>query len=96
MNALDFYATDLDGYSSQCARGDADAAALAVSHLLAGRVEVAMSRWRLPVEHTDIEVPEIKSARRITATSVRVDRQCEMVRTPGWCMPRLTVGDNTP
>jgi hypothetical protein len=51
---------------------------------------------RLPLESTDIEIPEIESSRRRTATSVRVARECKKVRTPGGCIPRSTVGGTTP
>jgi hypothetical protein len=56
---------------------------------------VAMVRRRLPREHTDIEIHEIESSRRITATSVRVARECKKVTTPGGCIPRSTVVEIT-
>ena len=51
---------------------------------------------RLPLESTDIEIPEIESSRQSTATSVRVARECKTLTTPGWCIPRSTAAENTP
>src|SRR5262245_50079036 len=41
-----------------------------------------MVRRRLPLEHTDIEINEIESSRRTTATSFPVACECKMVITP--------------
>jgi|KBSMisStandDraft_5_1062788.scaffolds.fasta_scaffold69671_2 hypothetical protein len=51
---------------------------------------------RLPLESTDIEIPEIESSRQFTATSFPVAHRCKMVTTPGWCIPRSTVAETTP
>ena len=47
---------------------------------------------RLPLEHTDIEIHEIESSRRIIATSFRVIRRCENGRhyPAGACHDRLS------
>ena len=58
--------------------------------------EAAVVSWRLPREHTDIEIHEIESSRRITATSFPVACECKMVTTPGWCIPRSTIAEITP
>jgi hypothetical protein len=38
--------------------------------------EAAVVSWRLPLEHTDIEIHEIESLRRTTATSFPVACEC--------------------
>jgi len=75
-----------------------DAVVLALAPTLSERDEgeVGATAWRLPLESTDIEIPEIESSRRSTATSVRVARECKMLTTPGWCIPRSTGVETTP
>jgi len=53
---------------------------------------LAVIDWRLPLEHTDVEIHEIESSRQIIATSFRVTRECNRPLTTRTVNATMLVG----